>query len=142
MRDRIHGYYKGSKKSARLKLSDASIRVTLHRLRKKGFVENKNRVWQITKMGRRYLSQIFPSHSRIPTRKDSKSIVVVFDIPEVNRKKRDWLRRELICLGFEMLQRSVWFGPAPLPAEFVDSLQKLQFLKHVKFFDAKEADII
>ena len=45
-------------------------------------------------------------------------------------------------LGFEMLQRSVWLGPSPVPQEFIDSLRKLQILQYMKFFEAKEADII
>ncbi len=126
--------------------SDATMRVTLSRLKKRGYVENKKGTWQITKTGRAYLakkiSSFFPVHSKRINRQQPKSIIISFDIPEAHKNKRDWLRIELLCLGFEMLQRSVWLGPAPIPQEFVDSLRKLQILQYIKFFEAKEADII
>ena len=126
--------------------SDATMRVTLSRLKRKGYVENKKRIWQITKAGRAYLAKksysLFPTHSKRIAKREPKSIVVSFDIPEACKNKRDWLRIELLCLGFEMLQRSVWVGPSPLPQEFADSLRKLQLLQYMKFFEAKETDIV
>ncbi|MBI4084964.1 MAG: hypothetical protein HY432_00435 [Candidatus Liptonbacteria bacterium] len=125
--------------------SDAVVRVTLSRLKKKGFVENKRGLWQITKAGRTYLTNkipLFPEHSKKVSKSMPKNIVVSFDIPEKFRHKRNWLRLELSYLGFEMLQKSLWLGPAPLPEEFADSLRKLQLLPHVKFFEAKETDIV
>ena len=125
--------------------SDATMRVTLSRLKRKGYVDNKKGIWQITKAGCTHLSDktsSFPAHSRKIVKRELKSIVISFDIPETHRKKRNWLRIELLRLGFEMLQRSVWLGSAPLPKEFIDSLGKLQILPYIKFFEAKETDII
>ncbi|MDO8664139.1 MAG: hypothetical protein Q7K44_01100 [Candidatus Liptonbacteria bacterium] len=124
---------------------DAIMRVTLSRLKRKGYVENKKGIWQITKAGREHLLKkvsFFPPHSRRIVKAEFKNIIISFDIPETHKKKRNWLRIELLCLGFEMLQRSVWLGPAPLPKEFIDSLHKLQILPYIKFFEAKETDII
>ncbi|HUX36175.1 MAG TPA: hypothetical protein VMV71_04055 [Candidatus Paceibacterota bacterium] len=127
-------------------VSDATMRVTLSRLKRKGYVENKKGMWQITKAGRARIAKkiysFFPTHSKRITRQQSKNIIISFDIPEAHKKKRNWLRIELLRLGFDMLQRSVWLGPAPLPEEFIDSLRKLQVLQYIKFFNAKEADII
>jgi len=126
--------------------SDATMRVTLSRLKRKGYVENKKGTWQITKAGRAYLakkiSSAFPTHSKRIIKQQPKSIIISFDIPETHKNKRDWLRIELSCLGFEMLQRSVWLGPSPIPQEFIDSLHKLQILQYIKFFEAKETDIV
>ena len=69
-------------------------------------------------------------------------MIVAFDIPERFKKERHWLRGELRGLGFEMLQKSVWFGSAPLPIGFVETLGTLRLLEFIKFFDAKEADIV
>ncbi len=121
------------------------MRVTLSRLKKRGYVENKKGIWQITKAGRARLSNkisFLPTHSRKIIRQGPKSIVISFDIPEAYKKKRNWLRVELLYLGFEMLQKSVWLGPAPLPEKFIDSLRELQILPYIKFFEAKEMDII
>jgi len=55
-----------------------------------------------------------------------KNLIVMYDIPDSMKKERDWFRRQLIKFDFEMIQRSVWVGPAPLPREF---LEYLKFLK-------------
>ncbi len=125
--------------------SDSAIRVTLSRLKKRGFVENKKGIWRLTKAGRGYFANkisLFPTHSEKTAKRNPKSIVISFDVPEIHKKKRDWLRAELLCLGFEMLQKSLWLGPAPLPEQFVESLRKLQLFPYIKFFEAKEAEII
>lgn len=147
MRAKIHGYHSGmqSFSSHYKKASDGAVRVTLSRLKQKGFVKNKRGIWEITKNGRAYLSRklyFLPHHSQKISEKRAKNIIISFDIPEKYKHKRNWLRTELMCLGFEMLQKSVWFGPAPLPDEFGESLRELDILPHLKFFEAKETDII
>ena len=37
--------------------------------------------------------------------------IVIFDISEKERHKRDWIRRNLVDLGFQMLQKSVFIFP-------------------------------
>ena len=49
-------------------------------------------------------------------------MIVIFDIPEIRKNKRNWLRGDLMALGFMQLQKSVWFGPAPLPKKFIEYL--------------------
>ena len=71
-----------------------------------------------------------------------KDLVVIFDIPESDRKKRDRLRGILEILGFECLQKSVWIGPAPIPKEFVEYLSQRQILRYIKFFKVEEKDIV
>ena len=73
--------------------------------------------------------------------KQIKTTMVIFDIPEKKRKYRDWLRHELVGFGFELVQKSVWFGPT-LPKEFIIYLQKEKILQYIKFFKATEDDLI
>ncbi len=65
------------------------------------------------------------------TFKDSvpKNLIVMYDIPHSLKKERDWFRRHLIKFGYEMIQKSVWVGPSPLPKEF------LEYLKDIKIGD-------
>lgn len=42
---------------------------------------------------------------------DKKWRVVIFDIPEKNKKLRNYFREVLVGLGFEKLQNSVWISP-------------------------------
>lgn len=124
--------------------SDSTLRATLSRLKRKGYVANEQRgLWKITKRGLNYLrrSRIGRlAHEHHPV--GEKRMIIAFDIPEKQKWKREWLRAELVAMRFSLLQRSVWFGPAPLPRKFVDALVELKLLPHVKFFDAREADIV
>jgi len=117
----------------------------LSRLKKNGLVQGERGTWSITKKGLERLASALPSvrkRGKVNSRTVSKSMIVMFDVPERMRRKRDWLRLELVCLGFEMLQKSVWFGPAPLPPEFIQSLNQMKLLSYLKFFEAREADIV
>ncbi|OGY97845.1 MAG: hypothetical protein A3A43_03585 [Candidatus Liptonbacteria bacterium RIFCSPLOWO2_01_FULL_56_20] len=125
--------------------SEATIQVTLSRLKKKGLVQGSGGIWKITAAGLLHVRRkqhAPPAHSRKSHAMGPKNMIIAFDIPEKDKRKRNWLRIELVCLGFEMLQKSVWFGPAPLPQAFIASLEKLRIIPFVKFFEVREADII
>ncbi len=62
-----------------------------------------------------------------PFQKDSpKNLIVMYDIPESQKKDRDWFRRHLKKFDYVMIQRSVWVGPAPLPKKFLDYLKEIK----------------
>src|SRR3989344_2971341 len=63
-----------------------------------------------------------------------RNLLLVYDIPEERKKERDWFRRQLMNLGFVMIQRSVWVGPSPLSKEFLDYLKKIGLQKEFKTF--------
>lgn len=143
MRRRIAGYpdHRLSDKFSRA--SEQTLRVTLSRLKRKGLVGNEGGLWKITKKGTVYLSDKTNFHNVYDhRRRTDKNIIVAFDIPEQHKRKRFWLRFELKKLGFEMLQKSLWLGPAPLPKEFIKTLNDLNILKFIKFFEVRESDII
>jgi len=60
--------------------------------------------------------------------------IVIFDIPEKERRKRDWLRDVLKNLKFEMLQKSAWAGKIKLPQAFLEDLERLNLLSFVEIF--------
>ena len=130
-------------------LNDQTLRTTLYRLKKKGLIENNNKVWNITQKGKEYLknqlSEKLPKLKLIraegkPSQK--KNMIIIFDIPETERRKRDWLREALGVLSFSRLQKSVWIGPAPLPKDFLDSLNKIKIISYLRFFKATEEDVV
>lgn len=57
---------------------------------------------------------------------DKRWRVLIFDIPEKQRYKRDALRKKLLELNFKQLQESVWITPYPLPEIFSDFLAELR----------------
>jgi len=65
----------------------------------------------------------------------TKFVIVIFDIPEKEKKKRDWLRAVLKQLGLKMLQKSVFVGKIKIPKEFLDDLLKLRLLDYVEIFE-------
>ena len=128
------------------KLKEQTPRTTLSRLKKRGLVENRNGIWAITKKGRRFLKNKLiskiPHFKHFKIKSEKRNMVIVFDIPELRRKQKNWLRAELVALDFIPLQKSVWLGPAPLPKEFIKYLSETNLLQYLKFFKAAEEDII
>ncbi|OGJ15363.1 CRISPR-associated endonuclease Cas2 [Candidatus Nomurabacteria bacterium RIFOXYD1_FULL_39_12] len=56
----------------------------------------------------------------------SKNLIVMYDVPHVQKKERDWFRRHLIKFEYIMIQKSVWVGPSPLPKEFLNYLEEIK----------------
>ena len=107
--------------------------VLLSKLRREGLVQKKIGKWTITPAGRERLSKALNNIRRVKYKKegDSSFKIVVFDVPEKDKKKREWLRRKLGELGFKMLQKSVWIGKVKLPEEFLEDLREYKILPYV-----------
>lgn len=129
-----------------IKLKEQSVRNTLSRMKKKGLLSNKSGVWSITDEGKELLKEkessvlkFSPKYNK--NKKLLKTTIIIFDIPEKKRLYRDWLRNELIGFGFELIQKSVWFGPS-LPKEFILYLEEKKLLQFIRFFKVNEKDLI
>ncbi len=116
----------------------------LYRLRKEGLVlerkKDKDCFFRITAKGKEILEGLrLKKVNALPTtsykaENDNLLKIVIFDIPEDERRKRDWLREALKNLEFNMLQKSVWAGKIKLPQEFLADLNKLNLLPCVEIF--------
>lgn len=113
----------------------------IYQLRKDQLIEGsaKNK-FRVTEKGRRILQKLrrrkqnaFPQ-SVYTTQPGSLWYVVIFDIPEKERRKRAWLRSALQHLKFKMIQKSVWVGKTKLPKEFLEDLTMLKLLTYVHIF--------
>ena len=110
------------------------------RLKRDGLIKKpKSRFWKITKKGLAkklaLLSRIknsFPRAEYHDVQESNEWKIIIFDIPERERKKRIWLRAALKRLDFKMLQKSVWIGKKILPEEFIRHLTKLHLLSYVE----------
>ena len=83
-----------------------------------------------------------------PFSKDSpKNLIVMYDIPHLQKKERDWFRRHLIKFNYIMIQKSVWVGPSPLAKDFLDYLKEIKIkdkfktFKLAKSYDSKKKSI-
>jgi CRISPR-associated endonuclease Cas2 len=68
-------------------------------------------ILEITPSGISNFKRRFPMLSLKSKKWDNSFMVVIFDIPEVERKDRYAIRKKLEALGFAMLQESVWVSP-------------------------------
>ncbi len=121
------------------------LKSTLYRLKENGLLKENGQNWSLTIEGlRKFKSQkLYKNHTTpIKGNKTDKKVIIAFDIPEDKKRSRYWLRVELVGLGFKLLQKSVWLGPAPLPKEFIEHLKTMDLLPHLKFFEVKEKEIV
>ena len=120
----------------------------MNRLQKDGLIVKKKSVWTNTDRGKQKLLKLKEQKENLIPRKNYKSDegkelnIVIFDVPETQRRKRDWLRRILVQLGFSKLQQSVWMGKNKLPKEFLQDLETFQILKYVEIFSINKTGTI
>ena len=117
---------------------------TMHKLQKEGFVEvsgsRGKKLFSITRLGKKKLIALREQQKRaLPTtyykkEKGDRLVIIAFDIPEKEKRKREWLRASLKNLDMEMIQRSVWMGKIKLPAAFLEDLRKLRIFECVAIF--------
>jgi len=109
----------------------------VYQLQRDGFIKKtENRKLLITLLGKKKYEKIL---SRLPKRNHKPQIdnslkVFIFDIPEKEKHKREWLRNQLRDLGFKMVQKSVWMGKKKIPKEFLEDIRDLKLLAHVEIF--------
>lgn len=71
-------------------------------------------------------------------RKDKKWIMIIFDIPKQDERKRGILRSILQGLGYKMFQKSVWITPYDVFEKTENLLQFYSLDSYVKIFLIKE----
>lgn len=115
----------------------------MYKLKREGIITAKGKqITGITPKGKSLLSKLkgkvarrLPSGEIYKSSESSSLKVIIFDIPEKERRKRGWLRAVLKRLGFGMLQRSVWAGKRGIPEEFFEDIQKLRLTSYVEIFE-------
>ncbi len=115
---------------------------TYARLKKKAFLTYEADTMVVTEKGKQYLKR---RAVRLPTFEATKSkerpdLIVMFDIPEDRKSEREWFRIHLKRFGYTMIQKSVWFGPSPLPQEFVAYLYSIGLENNIRTFHAREVE--
>ena len=113
----------------------------LSKMKRDGFIKKENfnskNFWELTRKGLNHLervsgfSEIILPQKKYKKEKSSDLTLIAFDIPEKYRHKRVWLRKYLIDLGFQMLQKSVWIGMYEVPEDFLYDLKELNLLDNM-----------
>lgn len=107
------------------------------RLKREKYLEKEGEFFRITQKGQEYVKRRqnsftlfnFSFSESIP-----KNLLVMFDIPEFKKAEREWFRIHLKKFNYEMIQRSVWVGPSPLPREFLEYLKEIKLIDCIKTF--------
>ncbi|HEY0089415.1 MAG TPA: CRISPR-associated endonuclease Cas2 [Candidatus Lokiarchaeia archaeon] len=103
--------------------------------------EGHKKIFILTKKGRDKLiflkrqKQQKPANYSYIKEKGDRFIIVMFDIPEKERRKRAWLRSALANLDFKIIQKSVWMGKTKIPKIFLEDLFGLKLIDFVEIFE-------
>ena len=121
----------------------------MYHLREDNLVENTNKngklLIKLTRKGQGALTKLRKrQETSLPacsykSENDGILKIVIFDIPEKERKKRLWLCAALRDLHFTILQKSVWVGKIKLPDEFIRNLNELHMVSFVEIFAINKA---
>jgi len=66
----------------------------------------------------------------------------MFDIPESDKREREWLRWHLKKFKYTMIQKSVWVGPEPLPKDFISYSKEAGIWDFIKTFKLAKSYVI
>lgn len=124
---------KKTAKRKKAKLKESTIKQGIWRLKKQGFVEKKGNKYFLTKAGKLVIEYVMKKRKAVNVKWDGKHRVVIFDIPEKERKARNWLRQELYLLNYQKLQESVFIGKYPLPADLIKDLKRNKIGNYVNY---------
>ena len=116
-------------------LAQKVIQQKINRLKRQGYLRKTEKGWELTPKGRIEIIKIILWKKLNNKKWDGKWRVIIFDIPEMSRRDRDFLRRELKWIGFIELQKSVWIFPFDTEKEIMALLKlwKLEFLGDIRF---------
>lgn len=102
-------------------------------------IENGKQFLSLTPKGERKLLY-YKLTEKKKQKWDGKWRIVIFDVWEKTRSKRDNLRYEIKNFGFLQLQRSVWIYPYEC-AEFIELLKTdLSFGKNIRYIVVEKLD--
>lgn len=89
---------------------------------------------KLEKLKEKYLNKL-PAANLYGGDASDKFIIVAFDIPEKERRKRDWIRDVLQNLNLKSIQKSLWIGKVKIPKQLINDLSELKMLDYVEIFE-------
>jgi len=104
-----HGYFPSYKK--------------IYNLKNSSYFEVKDNKIYLSQKGRTEIIKRLIKNKRNNKKTNGKWLAIVFDVPEVSRRERNFLRKELKWIGLKELQHSVWITPFDIEQELIALLQ-------------------
>jgi CRISPR-associated endonuclease Cas2 len=114
----------------------------IYKLKREGFIleDKKNKKLILTKKGKlklRFLKNkrsVEETKNNESNQKDKDVIVIIYDVPESEYKRRHQLRNLLVNAGFSFVQKSVWIKQGKITEDFINFLKDLEVLHYVQIF--------
>ena len=110
---------------------------TVEKVRKQGWLEKKviedQIFYSLTAKGR--IKHLVYKLKTATKRRGERATIIIFDIPEEKRTYRNFLRRVLKQMKFNMIQKSVFIAPYTLPKEFYELLKEMDLLKFINVIE-------
>jgi len=125
-------------------LSREQFSKLIYHLKKNNWIEVKSlkghKTVILTKQGvDKALKAKFKSDDQKKTkRKDKKWLMIIFDVPEKSKVKRELLRSILKNLGYKLFQKSVWITPYDVSEKTEKALQFYTLDNYVRTFVIEE----
>jgi DNA-binding transcriptional regulator PaaX len=108
-----------------------------YEFKRMGYVKIKNydgqKMFSITPKGYSKILQIKLKLKKKKQKIDGKFRIVIFDVSEKERLKREFFRGALKSFGFKQLQKSVWYSPYDVFKELGFFVKDCRLEKNVKF---------
>lgn len=117
--------------------SKRTLRSTIDRLTKDGLIKKGEDGLILSGQGKKYVQEKFlelKQFNKPVYENTTKILLVMFDIPEEKKAHREWFRWHLKKFGYDMIQKSVWIGPDPLPKEFLQYVKEIDLKECIKTF--------
>lgn len=140
---RGHGFGKNRNLLEALDIKNSTFQAEVARFLKtkeiEKVVDKKGRpCLRLSSEGYGKIERLYPLYRLCRKAWDGKWRIVIFDIPEEERKDRDSLRFKLISLGFGKLQESVYITPLDVLADLKEFLKERKLYGKAIVFEAKE----
>lgn len=116
-----------------------TFRSCIHRLHRANLIKKDyNSIISITEKGETHARLAFIEaesalHKTEEPRWDGGWRIVFFNIPEKDRKHRDYLRKVIKLVGFKEFQRSIWVYPYPVPGFLKELMLEEHIRPYIKF---------
>ncbi len=142
----LYGGTGRNKESGKSKAEKQKYYSLLNQLKRQRLIECKKAhngtFWKITTTGLKKLKFIRENKTEYICISDDKLKIVMYDIPEKEKKKRFWLREVLKNLDFKMLQKSVWIGKNKIPETLFYHMSEKAILNYIHVLEISKKGTI
>jgi len=127
------------------RINDRAKAKGISQLKRQGLLtdykKNGERYLKLTKKGKIEIVR-YKLKAKTTESWDKKWRVVIFDIPEVTRKDRNFLRSQLKWLGFFELQKSVWVFPYDIKNDLQEFMKlcKIELRGDIRFLTVERIE--